>query len=367
MSSLRKACLRDQVLNMRVTLEPGRRYTLPPLVDRAGRAGKGGTGTSHIFAKADIDVVNAALATGRPLLLRGEPGIGKSQLARAVAQLTGRAFVSTVVDARTEPRDLLYRYDAVRRLAAAQVYGQLETPTPTALDESHFVEPGPLWWAFSWTTAHAQMKRAYKARGGEGDAPTPWPGTDPEAHGVVVLIDEIDKADPSVPNGLLEALGQGCFHPMGRSEPIDQTGPTPLVVITSNEERTLPGAFLRRCWVREIRPEGDLAQWLSERGSAHFPKMKKSVVTKAVAQLMGDRANLKGRHLTPPGQAELIDLLRALDELGPEERTEGQTLEQAQLDLLERLAPFALKKHPKAQPVAAARSRSGEDQEPPSS
>lgn len=357
---------------MHIPLEPGKRYELPPLVERTapGRKTKSGGGTSHIFAKADIDVIKAALATKRPLLLRGEPGIGKSQLARAVAQLTGRAFVSTVVDARTEPRDLLYRYDAVRRLAAAQVQGRLDAPSPSALAEGNFVEPGPLWWAFSWATAYTQMEQAFAARGGEGDeVPTPWCPKDfePEKDGVVVLIDEIDKADPSVPNGLLEALGQGSFHPMGRSKPVDQSGPTPLVVITSNEERTLPGAFLRRCWVREIRPDGDLGQWLTDRGSAHFPKMKKTVIAKAVEQLMEDRAALKGRHLTPPGQAELIDLLRALDELGPLERVKGQPLERAQLDLLDRLAPYVLKKHPKAQSVVRERPQAGEAREPPTS
>ncbi|MEL6184280.1 MAG: hypothetical protein AAFU79_06625, partial [Myxococcota bacterium] len=187
----------------------------------------------------------------------------------------------------------------------------------------------------------------------------------PETDGVVVLIDEIDKADPSVPNGLLEALGQRSFLPMGRTEPIRQTGPAPLVVITSNEERTLPGAFLRRCWVREIRPEGDLAAWLTARGRAHFPDLDEAVVDEAVRQLMVDRGMLEGENLTPPGQAELIDLLAALDELGPVTQEKGEGLPEAQLRLLKRLAPFALKKHPQAQSAAVSSSRSeAQDEEP---
>lgn len=331
-----------------VEVEPNQSYTLDALVE-------GGEPVSHIFAQEDIDVVNAALVTRRPVLLRGEPGIGKSQLARAVAQLTGRGLVSVVVDARTEPRDLLYRYDAVRRLGEAQVLGRLEAPEMSALDEGRFVCPGPLWWAFSWTSAETQLRR-YERRSStsSGAIVTPWTpkeGFDVARDGVVVLIDEIDKADPSVPNGLLEALGQRTFSVMGQAEPVRQIGQAPLVVITSNEERTLPGAFLRRCWVREIGPEGDLHEWFTRRGRAHFSTkvLADDVLEGAVKMLIADRTKLKSQHLNPPGQAELIDLLKALVELAPEVKKRGESLEKTQIRLLDRIGQFALKKHPKAQ------------------
>ncbi len=312
---------------------------------------------AHIFTQEDIDAVNAAIVTRRPLLLRGEPGVGKSQLARAVAQCTNRAFVSRVVDARTEPGDLAYRYDAVRRLGVAQLQGRLEAADPDALKEERFIEPGPLWWAFDWKGAADQLNVLRDSENStECDAEdprTPWApgGFDPESQGVVVLIDEIDKADATVPNGLLEALGSRRFSVAGCPKAVVQSGPAPLVVITSNEERTLPGAFLRRCWVREIQPDEDFEAWLRSRGRAHFTsrEIPKDVLAEAARQLAADRASLEGGHLAKPGQAEFIDLLGALVELGKTERTKGQSLKDAQLALLERIKDFVFKKHPGAQ------------------
>jgi len=298
---------------------------------------------THIFAQEDIDAVNAAIATNRPLLLRGEPGIGKSQLARAVAQCTGRAFVSRVVDARTEPGDLAFRYDAVRRLAMAQLQSSEKYADLNALEEEKFIAPGPLWWAFDWGRALTQAKVTKTA--------VPWSPTEfePKKHGVVVLIDEIDKADSSVPNGLLEALGAGRFSVTGYPEDIERTGPAPLIVITTNEERTLPGAFLRRCWVREIKPGDDFVAWLMARGRAHYPKtaqVSDVVLKRAAEQLAQDREALKARHLAPPGQAEYLDLLGALIKLAAQERKKGQRTKAVQLELLDRIGQFVFKKHP---------------------
>lgn len=157
--------------------------------------------TAHIFEKEDVDAVNAAIAANRPLLVRGEPGAGKSQLARAAAQGLGRAFVWAVVDARTEARDLQWSFDAVQRLADAQVVGVggLDEGETVAqrLDEMRYVTPGPLWWAFNWQSARERV--------GDDKCPTLPDGCSAD-NGVVVLLDEIDKADSSVPNGLLECL-----------------------------------------------------------------------------------------------------------------------------------------------------------------
>ena len=328
--------------------QPGKKVQLKAMGARKG--------VPHIFEQGDIDVVNSAIATRRPLLLRGEPGMGKSQLARAVAQQTGRAFVSVVVDARTEPYDLRYRFDAVRRLGVAQLQSIRGAATDEdVLAEENFVSPGPLWWAFDPVTAADQAvdKRVMH----------PWQPDEfnPKRHGTVVLIDEIDKADASVPNGLLEALGDRQFPVLGRKDPIVQIGPPPLIVITTNEERTLPPAFLRRCWVYQMRPREPINRWLKERGRAHFPNRRvvsEAVLDEAVRQLVQDRTDLGARQLSLPGQAELIDLLGALRDYGPEELqhprdeydNDGQyyeDLKEAQLALLKRINSYVFQKHPK--------------------
>jgi MoxR-like ATPase len=157
--------------------------------------------TCHVFDPDSILAINAALVTGRPLLLKGEPGTGKSQLARAAAVGLGRALVPYVVDGRTEVRDLLYTVDDVARLAEAQVQGSLAQQTSAdarkAVEVSRFLAPGPLWWGLNWASALAIHPAGQ---------PLTRAGWRVE-RGCVVLIDEIDKADSSVPNGLLDALG----------------------------------------------------------------------------------------------------------------------------------------------------------------
>lgn len=296
----------------------------------------------HVIDAESIEAVNAALAAGRPLLVRGEPGTGKSQLARAAAVALGRALVSHVVDSRTETRDLLWSLDAVARLAQAQLMGALHGADPEAvkqaIDVRRFVQPGPLWWAFQW---HSAQKQALCVGSNEPPTPPNWqPG-----HGVVVLIDEIDKADPAVPNGLLDALGHGRFdHPLGGGQVITMDrAHAPLVVITTNEERSLPDAFLRRCLVLQLAlPEepGALEDALMARARAHFPPSKcaDTVLRRAAVLLRADREELRRRDLSPPGLAEYLDLIRAV--------CEQRTTETDQNALLERIAKFALSKHP---------------------
>ena len=274
---------------------------------------------AHRFNPRDIDAVDAALAARRPLLLRGEPGAGKSQLAEAAAVAMGRAFVSYVVDARTEVRDLHWSVDLVRRLADAQAREERD------LALENYVIPGPLWWALDWTKALERHP-----------APPQPDARCKHENGVVVLIDEIDKADPDLPNGMLEVLGTGSFTPHGYKEPIlALTDRWPLIVITTNRERTLPDAFIRRCVVHDIiLPEGDdLEALLRERGHLHFPEADADVVASAAKMTVEDRNRAKTANLFPlPGQAEFIDLLRAVHEF-PDP-----------LAQLERLGDFFLKK-----------------------
>ena len=315
----------------------------------------------HQFEPRQIHAINAALAARRPLLIRGEPGIGKSQLARAAAKKLGRAFVSHTVDARTESRDLLWHFDAVARLAEAQLLGALcrvadlnasDPPVEKAdrfqesnirehLAISHFLHPRALWWAFDWNDALSRAKDI-------GLSAPPQLDDGDSANGCLVLIDEVDKAEADVPNGLLEALGAGCFHPQGCTEPVKATGIAPLVVITTNEERALPDAFVRRCLVLHLRLPSDpkkLAEYLIARGHAHFDRHKPPATDKllqrAAELLIADRDIARENHWLPlPGQAEYLDLVRAVI-------TRKRTAK-AQEALVEKVAEFVLKKHPDA-------------------
>lgn len=308
---------------------PGERFSLPRHADWPA--------TVHVFDERSIEAINAAIAARRPLLVRGEPGTGKSQLARAAAVGLERALVTFTVDSQTESRDLLYTVDHVRRLADAQLVGHL--PQAEAgdvrekLDEIHYTQPGPLWWAFSWESA--------TERAGTRGAPWTPPGWH-EGKGLVLLIDEIDKADPAVPNGLLEALGHSRFRvPSGDYVEASAEAVAPLVVITTNEERVLPDAFLRRCLVLQLRwPERDdelLAAFIA-RGKAHFGRLSKDVLEKAARLVLEDRREVARRRLCPPGGAEYLDLLKVVHERWPGQKAE-------QLEALDRLREFALQKH----------------------
>ena len=286
----------------------------------------------HVFDDNSRLAVKSALAAGRPLLVRGEPGVGKTQLAAATAKALGRPLVSCVVNARTESTDLMWQFDSVRRLAEAQVCGVLELTAGQVeekLQVTRFVDPGPLWWGFDWHGAKKQAETHGLAVPVVGD------GIDPD-RGRVVLIDEIDKADSDLPNGLLEALGSGRFTPQGCAT-VAMGEPAPLVIVTTNEERVLPDAFIRRCLVLYLSlPDDDeqLTALLVRRGREHFPEIADDLLTRAAKLLVDDR------RLAPspkPGQAEFLDLLRAVQKLV------DQKVDTAE-NLLSRVAEYTLKK-----------------------
>jgi MoxR-like ATPase len=253
------------------------------------------------------------------------------------------------VDARTEARDLLWHFDAIRRLGEAQIQGALYSSRRApdsvrdALDIRHYIQPRALWWGFDWTGAASQ------AEASGASAPTLLPRTDP-ARGAVVLIDEIDKAELDVPNGLLEALGNGEFTPEGLSEPVAIAGTPPLVVVTTNEERALPDAFLRRCIVLHLRLPDDrqeLIDYLVLRGTRHFPDLSQDLQKCAAGLVVADRVRAQeGNWLPLPGQAEFIDLLRAVRELTSDDASRAI--------MMERISNFALRKHPVADRVLTA-------------
>lgn len=302
--------------------------------------------TQHLYKPEDIVAINAALAINRPLLIFGEPGIGKSQLAKAVAHELGRVFLPFVCDAHTESRDLLWQFDAVERLADAQVQGTLPIEERNDLSVKNYIVPQSLWWGLNWNSALSTTK-------GKNSVPIyDEENCNPEK-GCVILIDEIDKAATAVPNGLLEVLGDRRFQPQGMEAVCsDPKGVAPLVIISSNDERKLPNAFIRRCLVLHLdfpKIKNDQINFLVERGTANFPTFAKlsvkndqnedcSLLRLAAEMLVVDRAASLSKHLYPlPGQAEYFDLLRAVQELHAAGRGEPQ-------ELLSQLRPYTLDK-----------------------
>jgi MoxR-like ATPase len=307
--------------------------------------------SSHHFDERSIRAVNTAIAAGRPLLLRGEPGIGKSQLARAVAVELGVPFLCHVVDERSERDELLYSFDAVARLAEAQVSSLTardDTDWRKYLAETNFIRPGVLWWSFNWDTATKQAIE-YSKHGREckePDKPEGWTQFADKPCGPVVLVDEIDKADPSVPNGLLESLGnEGFLAPqLGEVVSKPKGAKSPLVIITTNEERELPAAFVRRCMVLQLLfpSERKAAEkfLIEERARVHWTQAQidDAVCQEAMAQLLEDRATAKRDGLAIPGAAEYLDMLRVLHDFHPGDKVR-------QLDELGKIREFVFQKN----------------------
>ena len=316
--------------------------------------------SAHLFDEASLWAVRAAIAAGRPLLLRGEPGIGKSQLARAVAVELRVPFLYQVVDERSERDSLLYTYDAVARLAEAQVSGLSANDDPInwreKLAERNFIRPGVLWWAYNWKTAETQVDEHFTKHCRSCEKPKKPADWSPTAAdrlcGPVVLVDEIDKADPSVPNGMLECLGNQGFQTEQLGEAVSLEidaavqviGKAPLVIITTNEERELPAAFLRRCLVHQMRFPTDPAAverfLITERARVFWSaeQVSDKVCQDVIGQLLDERETARRDGLSIPGAAEFLDIVRVLVELHSGE-------EEKQLAALRKISGFALKKN----------------------
>jgi MoxR-like ATPase len=180
------------------------------------------------------------------------------------------------------------------------------------LPEKDYIIPGPLWWALDASGA----ERSVPSRLGRSSNPLDFQPSnrDYKDNGWLILIDEIDKADADVPNGLLDVLASQRFIPYGLNEPVILTGVPPLIVFTTNEDRTLPPAFIRRCVVLVLKLDEDdesLIKALIKRGEGHFPNASQELLRKAARLLCEDRTAALAANLRPlPGQAEYLDLLR---------------------------------------------------------
>jgi MoxR-like ATPase len=229
-------------------------------------------GTSSYVATDDLKVaVNAAVTLRRPLLVKGEPGTGKTILAHEVAAALGAPLIEWHVKSTTKAHQGLYEYDAVARLRDGQL------GDPRVHDISNYIRRGKLWEAF----------------------------TSPVLP--VLLIDEIDKADIEFPNDLLQELDRMEFHVYETGETV-RAAERPVVVVTSNNEKELPDAFLRRCFFHYIRfPDRETMQRIVD---VHFPGIQKILVGKAldIFYQVREVPGLKKK----PSTSELIDWLKLL-------------------------------------------------------
>jgi len=237
-------------------------------------------GTSNYIATDDLKIaVNAAVALERPLLIKGEPGTGKTVLAYEIARAMNAPLITWHIKSTTKAHNGLYEYDAVSRLRDSQL-GEARVH-----DVRNYLKPGKLWEAFT--------------------AP----------NRPVLLIDEIDKADIEFPNDLLQELDRMEFYVQETDETI-RAEVRPVVVITSNNEKELPDAFLRRCFFHYIRFPDD--QTMKAIVEVHFPGIKTRLVSEALKTFyeIRDTPGLKKK----PSTSELLDWLKLLlvDDVDPE-------------------------------------------------
>jgi MoxR-like ATPase len=229
-------------------------------------------GSAAYVATADLTVaVNAAITLERPLLVKGEPGTGKTELAREIAGGLGLPLIEWHVKSTTKAAQGLYEYDAVSRLRDSQLGDE------RVHDVRNYIRPGPLWRAFA------------------------------AGNKVVLLIDEIDKADIEFPNDLLQELDRMEFYVYETGETV-RASARPIVVITSNNEKELPDAFLRRCFFHYIRfPDHETLARIVE---VHFPSIKQSLVRAALTEFFEIRETpgLKKK----PSTSEVLDWLKLL-------------------------------------------------------
>jgi MoxR-like ATPase len=237
-------------------------------------------GTKDYVATEDLKIaVNAAITLQRPLLVKGEPGTGKTVLAEEVAKALGVPLIEWHIKSTTKANQGLYEYDAVMRLRDSQL------GDPRSTDIGNYIRKGKLWEAFE------------------------------ASDDSILLIDEIDKADIEFPNDLLQELDRMEFYVYELNKTI-KAKKRPLVLITSNNEKELPDAFLRRCFFHYIRfpDEATMQQIIN----VHFPNVKQRLVSEAL-KIFYDMRKVPGLK-KKPSTSELLDWLKLLmtDEIDPE-------------------------------------------------
>jgi MoxR-like ATPase len=279
----------------------------------------------YVFSDRTLIAVDVALAAGRPLLITGNPGSGKTTLAKAVGARLNWRFLSRTVTSRTRLEDLQADVDTLRRLADAQLGPEEGLPPDWT-----YLRPGVLWWAFNRAGAQKRgatdaeieaVKEKYRPL---DDLRDPSEGNK-ASEDVVVLLDEIDKADPDLPNDLLEPLDRRRFASPLLERPAVEAAPSlkVMLMVTTNGERDMPPAFVRRCVVLDLpdargRTDAQPPQpgeiTLETIATSHFgdggnlPAIYEDVAK--VVETMRSEAARRG--LRPPSTAEYLDTVRAL-------------------------------------------------------
>ncbi|MBL8394086.1 MAG: MoxR family ATPase [Candidatus Accumulibacter sp.] len=271
---------------------------------------------AYLFSEEAVIAVEVALVTQRPLLVAGPPGCGKSRLAETVAAVLQWNFLHQTITSRSRVEQLTVDVDHLRRLNDAQRAARPEARTKArALErDEEYYNPGIFWWAFNPTSA---SRRGLPANVGRPRVAARCGGVvrrpDNQPQHTVLLIDEIDKAEPDLPNDLLEPLDRRSFGlPDGRTLTADPAQEL-LTIITTNRERELPQAFLRRCVSLLLRePERD---GLIAIARVHEPKVAPELIERIADRMVELRQQRVDSGQRSPGTSEFLDAVRTCHDL----------------------------------------------------
>jgi MoxR-like ATPase len=259
----------------------------------------------YVYKSKTILAVNLALATKRPLLISGEPGSGKSTVAQNLATALRWWYYKQMITSRLLASDLLWTFDALRRLSDAN------TPGQPLLPKQYYVDPGTLWWALDPSSAENRGSREpltpqHRALN-PGIPPAEW-----GAPNAVVLIDEIDKADPDVPNDLLETFDLQAFTVRETNDRVTAKRDL-LLIITTNGERELPPAVLRRCITLTLDPPTE--EWFKKIADQKYGASPNGLHADVAKEVMQLRNAARQAGLRGPSVAEYLDALKAARDL----------------------------------------------------